>query len=264
MNPPVGKSGPGRCFIKTSTDGSGSSIRALRAAATSLRLWGGTFVLRPTAIPEDPLTRRFGTRGRKHGRLGALPIEILGDIHRFLPDVREDVLGNRCQLGFGVPIRRRGVAVDGAEVPLPVHERIAKRKVLDHPYERVVHGRIPMGVILAQDVAHHGRTFLVRPVRPQSRLVHGEEDAPVDRFETVPDIGKGPLDDHAHRVVEEGFSHLLLDEPRQDALARLGRHSISRWTEYIPKIGASRHDASPTISGWVEQSKPGQKHREGC
>jgi hypothetical protein len=92
--------------------------------------------------------------------------------------------------------------------------------------------------------------------------MHGEEDSPVDRLETVPHIRESPLDDHAHGVVEEGFSHLLLDEPRQDTLSRLGRHSISRWTEYIPKIGASQSDASPTISGWVKQSKPGQKHQE--
>ena len=31
------------------------------ALTTSLRLWGGMFVAIPTAIPELPLIRRFGT-----------------------------------------------------------------------------------------------------------------------------------------------------------------------------------------------------------
>ena len=47
--------------MRRSSEGSGSSINALSAAATSPKLCGGTFVLRPTAIPEDPLTSRFGT-----------------------------------------------------------------------------------------------------------------------------------------------------------------------------------------------------------
>ena len=178
--------------------------------------------------PRGPVDQEVRHPGRENRGLGPLPIEVLDDIHRFLLDVRQDVLGNRCQPGFGVSVCGRGVAVDGAEVSLPVHQRITKGKVLDHPNERVVHSRITMGVILAKDVAHDGRALLIRPVRPQSRLMHGEKDAPVHRLETVPNIGKGPLNDHAHRVVEEGFSHLLLDEPRQDALARLGRHSISR------------------------------------
>ena len=182
----------------------------------------------PHGDPRGPVNQKVRHPGRENGRLGSLPIEILDDVHRFLFDVREDVLGNRRKFGFRVPVSRRGVTVDGSEVPLPVHERITKGKVLDHTHERVVHGCITMRVILAQDLTHHSCTLLVKPVRPQPRLVHGEEDAPVDGLEPVPNIGQGPLDDHAHRIVKEGFSHLLLDEPRQDALARLGRHSISR------------------------------------
>ncbi|CAM5565929.1 hypothetical protein RLIN73S_03807 [Rhodanobacter lindaniclasticus] len=40
----------------------GSSINAIVAAITSLRLCGGMFVAMPTAMPAEPFTSRFGTR----------------------------------------------------------------------------------------------------------------------------------------------------------------------------------------------------------
>jgi hypothetical protein len=40
---------------------SGLSISAIAAATTSRRLCGGMFVAMPTAMPELPLTSRFGT-----------------------------------------------------------------------------------------------------------------------------------------------------------------------------------------------------------
>ena len=62
MMPPVGKSGPGRTFIKSSVDTSGSSSMRQVASIVSPRLCGGMFVAMPTAMPFEPLTRRFGKR----------------------------------------------------------------------------------------------------------------------------------------------------------------------------------------------------------
>ena len=62
MKPPVGKSGPLMCRESRSTSMSGSSIIAVIPSITSLRLCGGMFVAMPTAIPEEPLTSRFGKR----------------------------------------------------------------------------------------------------------------------------------------------------------------------------------------------------------
>ena len=59
-NPPVGKSGPGMWRIRSSTLQSGSMASCRTPAATSRRLWGGTFVLMPTAMPLEPFTSRLG------------------------------------------------------------------------------------------------------------------------------------------------------------------------------------------------------------
>ena len=60
-NPPVGKSGPGRSSISSSTAMSGFRIWATAASSSSPRLWGGMLVDMPTAIPEEPFRSRFGT-----------------------------------------------------------------------------------------------------------------------------------------------------------------------------------------------------------
>ena len=62
MIAPVGKSGPLRCFIRSSTFASGLSISCTTASIVSPRLCGGMFVAIPTAIPDEPLTSRFGNR----------------------------------------------------------------------------------------------------------------------------------------------------------------------------------------------------------
>ena len=62
MIPPVGKSGALMWRISPSTSIVGSSIVATTASMTSPRLCGGMLVAMPTAMPDEPLTSRFGTR----------------------------------------------------------------------------------------------------------------------------------------------------------------------------------------------------------
>ena len=62
MMPPVGKSGALMWRIRPSTSMLGSSIVATTASMTSPTLCGGMFVAMPTAMPDEPLMRRFGTR----------------------------------------------------------------------------------------------------------------------------------------------------------------------------------------------------------
>ena len=66
--PPVGKSGPLMCSRSSSDVISLFSIKAIVALMISVRLCGGIFVAIPTAIPDAPLTRRFGSEdGRTVG-----------------------------------------------------------------------------------------------------------------------------------------------------------------------------------------------------
>ena len=58
--PPVGKSGPGMCFINSFNLMSLLLISARVPLIISPRLCGGILVAIPTAIPPAPLTSKFG------------------------------------------------------------------------------------------------------------------------------------------------------------------------------------------------------------
>ena len=58
--PAVGKSGPGIYFIKSLSSIFGFLLSSSTAFITSVKLCGGIFVAMPTAIPEEPLTNKFG------------------------------------------------------------------------------------------------------------------------------------------------------------------------------------------------------------
>ena len=62
MKPPVGKSGAGTISITFASGRVGSWISAMHALTISVRLCGGIFVAMPTAMPDEPLTSRFGMR----------------------------------------------------------------------------------------------------------------------------------------------------------------------------------------------------------
>jgi hypothetical protein len=58
--PPSGKSGPFTRSSNCATEESVFSIRNTQARSTSAMLCGGMFVAIPTAMPDVPLTSRFG------------------------------------------------------------------------------------------------------------------------------------------------------------------------------------------------------------
>ena len=208
---------------------SGLSISSSTALATSRRLCGGMLVAMPTAMPRRAVDQQVGDLGRKDRRLLQPVVEVGLEVDRVLVDVLQHRDRDAGEPGLGVPVGRRGVAVDRAEVPLPVHQRIAQREVLDHAHQRVVDRRVAVRVVLAEHVAHHRRRLLVGPAGHQAQLVHRVQDPPVHRLEAVPDVGQRPRDDDAHRVVDERLLHLFFDEPGQDALARVRCGHVGRW-----------------------------------
>ena len=62
---------------------------------------------------------------------------------------------------LGVPVGRGGVAVDRAEVALPVDERVAHREVLGEADHRVVDDCVAVRVVLAEHVADDRRALAV-------------------------------------------------------------------------------------------------------
>ena len=131
----------------------GCGSGAIVASMISPRLCGGMFVAMPTAMPPEPLTRRFGTRaGRTVGSCGGRRSSATKSTHSLSMSVRSSTRDAR-EARLGVPVGRRRIAVDRAEVALAVDERVAHREVLREADHRVVDGCVAVRVVLAEHVA---------------------------------------------------------------------------------------------------------------
>ena len=145
-------------------------------------------------------------RGLAFG-LVVIRIEIDG----FLVDVGEQLAGQLGHAHFGVAHRGRRIAVHGAEISLAVDQQVAHREFLRHAHDGVVHRRIAVRMVLADDVAHHARGFLVGLVPVVAQLAHGVEHAPMHGLQAVAHIGQSAADDDAHGVIQIGFAHLVFE-----------------------------------------------------
>ena len=157
--------------------------------------------------------------GREHRGLLQPVVEVGDEADGVLVDVLQHRHRDFGQAGFGVAVGRGRIAVDRAEVPLPVHQRIAQREILHHAHQRVVDRHVAVRVVLAEHVADDGRALLVGAARHEAELVHRVENAAVHRLQAVAHVGQRALHDDAHRIIEERLAHLVFDQARQDAFA---------------------------------------------
>ena len=160
--------------------------------------------------------QQVGHPGRQHHRLLARVIEVRPGIDRVHVDVGQKLDGHARGARLGVAVGSRRVAVDRSEVALAVDEQIAHREVLGHAHHGVVDRRVAMRMVLAEHVTDRGGALLVGPVGAQTGVVHGVQDAPLHRLEPIARVGQRARRDHAHRVIEEGLAHLVLDVDELD------------------------------------------------
>ena len=151
MMPAVGKSGAGHeldQLVDRRIAGCAAACR--QASTTSVRLCGGMLVAMPTAMPDEPLTSRFGSRVGSTERLVLLAVVVRARSRRSpcrcRRAARAAIFARRH---LGVAHRPRRVAVDRAEVALAVDQQVAQREVLRHAHERVVDRRVAVRVVLA-------------------------------------------------------------------------------------------------------------------
>ena len=166
--------------------------------------------------PRRAVHQEVRQRGGQDRGLGRRLLVVGGEVDRLLLDVLQELLGGLVEAALGVAVGRRRVAVDRAEVPLGVDERVAHDPGLGQAHQRVVHGRVPVGVVVLQDLAHHARALVEGPVVDEPLAQHRVEDPPLDRLQAVPGVGKGARDDDRHRVVDVGRLHDVGDVGRQE------------------------------------------------
>ncbi len=138
--------------------------------------------------------------GGKDDGLAVLAVIGRSEIDGILVDPVEHCLRHRRQPAFGVTHRGSIIAVDIAEIPLPVDQRIALRKVLRETHQRVVDRQLAMRVEFADHVPDHAGAFLVSGCGVKAKLVHRVHDAAVHRLEAIAHIRQGARHDRRQRI----------------------------------------------------------------
>ena len=224
MMPPVGKSGPGT-IVDQVVDAERGIVDQRHAGidhlAEIVRRDVGRHADRDAAGAVD---QEVGKARRQDDRLLLVAVVVGLEIDGVLVDVVEQRHRGLGEAAFGVPHGRRRIAVDRAEIALPVDQRQAHGEILRHAHQRVVDRLVAVRVIFAHHVADHARRLDVLLVGRVALLVHRIEDAPMHRLEAVARIGQRARHDHAHGVIEVGALHLLRDGYR----ANVGGATVTR------------------------------------
>ena len=143
---------------------------------------------------------QVGKAGRQDDRLAVLAVIGRPEIDGILVDPVEHRLRHRRQPALGVAHRRGVIAVDIAEIALPVDQRIALREILREPHQRVVDRQLAMRMELADHVADDPGAFLVAGGGIEAQLVHRVQDAAMHRLQPVAHIGQRARHDRRQRV----------------------------------------------------------------
>ena len=160
----VGKSGPGTSSSSSSTVMSGlldDGDGRVDDLAQVVRRDVGRHADRDAGRAVDQQVRQ--PRGQDR-RLGLLVVVVGLEVDRLLVDVGQQLLADLLHAALGVAVGRRRIAVDRAEVALPVDERVAHGEVLRQAHQGVVAGGVAVRVELAEHVADHAGALDVRPV----------------------------------------------------------------------------------------------------
>ena len=147
-------------------------------------------------------------RGQDRGFFQAFVVVGL-EVDRFLVEIAQQLHGRLAQTRLGVTHCCCRVTVDGAEVAMAVDKRNAHAERLGQAHHGVVYGGVAVRVILADNVADGTGRLHMRTVRRVAGLVHGVQDAAMDRLQAVAHVGQGAADDDAHGIFQERRSHLL-------------------------------------------------------
>ena len=172
------------------------------------------------------IQKYMGQPGRQYRRLFHGAIKIGHPVHRTLPKLAQEHFRERRQAGFGVTHGGKGFrVVRRAPVPLPVHQRVTVRKRLGHQHHGFVTRAVTMGVKFTQHVAHGARGLLVFRGGFQSQLGHGIDNSPLNRFQAIADIGKCPVKNDVHGIIEIGLLRVIPERNPLEAFIR----SLKLW-----------------------------------
>ena len=160
------------------------------------------------------IDQQIGEGRRQNPRFIHAFIIIRLEIHRVFVNTCQQCAGCGGKARFGVAHRRRRIAINRTKIPLPINQGQTHGKGLRHTHQRIINRSIAMRMVFTHHIANHARRFAIGLVSCVAGFLHGKQDAPMDRLQPIAHIGQCPRHDHAHRVIEVGTAHFLLNGDR--------------------------------------------------
>ena len=166
------------------------------------------------------------TGGKKAGFLG---LTVIGraEIDRILVDAVEQKLRDLGHARFGVAHGGSIIAVDIAEITLPVDQPVAHREFLRQPDHRVIDRRIAMRVELTHDIADNASRFLETLTRVQPQLTHRKQQTAMHRLQAVTDIGKRTRGNGRQRIGEISLTQRRRKGGVDNPVVGAGHHVVA-------------------------------------
>ena len=155
------------------------------------------------------INKQVREASRQNRGFGERLVVVGLEINRLFVEVAQQLHGRLVEACLGVTHGCSAVTIDRAEVAVAVNQRNAHVERLGQAHHGVVDSCVAMRVVLADDVADRTGGLHMRTVGRVTRLVHGIEDAAVNRLQAVAHVGKSARHDDAHRVLEERRLHLF-------------------------------------------------------
>jgi hypothetical protein len=138
----------------------------------------------------------------QHDRLFRQAVIVRTEVDRLLVDAFEQKARDLGHARFGIAVRGGVIAVDVAEIALPVDQRIARGKILREAHERVINRLIAVRMKITHHVADDLGGFLERRAGIESQQPHTVQDAPVNRLQPVARIRQRAVHDGGQRIGE--------------------------------------------------------------
>ena len=173
--------------------------------------------------------QQIGERRRQHHRLLAGAVIGRAEIDRVLVDAVEQQPRDFGQPRLGVAHGGGVIAVDIAEIALPVDQRIALGEILRQPHQRVVDRLVAVRMEIAHHVADHLGRLLERRSGIEPQQPHAVEDAAVHRLEPVARVRQRAVHDGGQRIGEIALLQRLAQRDLFDLALFGGNQSSCPW-----------------------------------
>ncbi len=155
-------------------------------------------------------------------RLLVLVVVGGAEIDRILVDALQQEGRDLRQLRLGVAVGGGIIAVDRAEIALPVDQHVALGEILREADHRVVDRLVAVRVELADHLADDRGAFLVGVGGVEPEEPHRMQDAALDRLQTVARVGERAVHDGGQGVGEIAFLERRLEADVLDPAAIAG------------------------------------------